>query len=310
MDLSPLTSLIQNITVYKQLKDKLLGPHSNGIKLVVADAIRPMLIAALHRELDVPVLLVAAQPESARRLYDELQVWCQDSTYLYLLSETDLLLHESAYNGTTDVERLKTLSALMFFRGRTVDQRPPLIVSSASAAADKTISKDEFRTSCYLLKVGMEVDPRKLAIKWQDMGYEFGNVVEIPGTVSRRGGIIDVFSPDSDFPARIELAGNSIESIRLFDPKTQRSLRLITAVNVVPARERHQQVNGDTIVDYLDEKALLITDDVDELKIAIDNLYSEAEEISQEKAEPGKKPDLPVIPWPAFEKRYIPCRNV
>ncbi|MBA7595368.1 Transcription-repair-coupling factor [subsurface metagenome] len=63
------------------------------------------------------------------------------------------------------------------------------------------------------------------------------NMVEVPGSFSRRGGILDIYPPSSDLPARIELVGNEVESIRLFDPITQRSLRLVDAITIVPTRE-------------------------------------------------------------------------
>ena len=134
----------------------------------------------------------------------------------------------------------------------------------------------------------MDIDPLKLIAKWQAMGYEVENVVEVPGTMSRRGGIVDIFSPDSELPARIEFVGNQVESIRLFDPKTQRSLKLANSMTVVPARESQQYLNRGTILDYLPENALLITDDLDELRTVIDKLNDEAEEIRHDKVGTGR----------------------
>src|SRR4030042_1004966 len=149
----------------------------------------------------------------------------------------------------------------------------------------------------------MDIDLLQLMARWQDIGYEFENVVEIPGAMSRRGGIRDIFSPDNEFPARIEFVGNRVESIRLFDPKTQRSLKLAASVTVVPARESLQYVDGDCSVDYLHEKTLLITDDLDELKTVVNKLHSEVEELNQEKPEPVKPLNLPILSWGEFETK-------
>jgi transcription-repair coupling factor (superfamily II helicase) len=73
-------------------------------------------------------------------------------------------------------------------------------------------------------------------------------------------------------------------------------------VNIVPARERQQHVAGDTIVDYLTEKALLIIDDLDELKTVVDKLHSEAEEV-EAKSEPAGSSELPVLSWSAFRTK-------
>ncbi|MGD0352213.1 MAG: transcription-repair coupling factor [Dehalococcoidia bacterium] len=301
MDLSRLLSLIEKVPAYQRLKGELSGSPEKAIKLVAADAVRPFLIAALHRELNLPILVVAAQPENAKRLYDELQAWCPDLKFLHFFQETDFLLDKySSTDVTTTAERLKTLSALTFCRDMSADERRPLIISSALAAVGRTVPRDKFQASCHSLKVGMNIELLQLAAKWQDIGYEFNNIVEMPGTVSRRGGILDIFSPNNELPARIEFVGNRIESIRFFNPKTQRSLELANSVNIVPARESQQYITGDTIVDYLTEKALLITDDLDELKTVVNKLHSEAEEIEMN-SEPAEPAGLPILSWPEFE---------
>jgi transcription-repair coupling factor (superfamily II helicase) len=301
MDLSGLLSLIEKVPAYQRLKGELSGSPEKAIKLLAADAVRPFLIAALHRELNLPILVVAAQPENAKRLYDELQAWCPDLKFLHFFQETDFLLDKySSTDVTTTAERLKTLSALTFCRDMSADERRPLIISSALAAVGRTMPRDKFQASCHSLKVGMNIELLQLAAKWQDIGYEFENVVEMPGTVSRRGGILDIFSPNNELPARIEFVGNRIESIRFFNPKTQRSLELANSVNIVPARESQQYITGDTIVDYLTEKALLITDDLDELKTVVNKLHSEAEEIEMN-SEPAEPAGLPILSWPEFE---------
>jgi transcription-repair coupling factor (superfamily II helicase) len=304
MDLSGLLSLIENVLAYQRLKDELSEVQGRTVKLAAADVFRPFLIAALHQELNLPILVVTAQPENARRLYDELQAWYPDSRLLHFFPETDFLLDEySAADVTTTSERLRTLSALTFCCDISADERRPLVISSALAAIGRTISQDKFQESCHSLKVGMDINPLKLAARWQDMGYEFENVVETPGTVSRRGGILDIFSPDNEFPARIEFVGNRIESIRFFDPKTQRSLELVNLVNIVPAKESRQNFTGDTIVDYLAGKAILITDDLDELQTVVNKLHSEAEEI-EVKSEPSRvEAALSILSWPEFETK-------
>jgi transcription-repair coupling factor (superfamily II helicase) len=303
MDLSRLTHLIDNVPEYQRLRDELSGLQSRIIKLVATDAVRPFVIAALHQELQAPFLVITTQPEGAKRLYEELRALCPDLTSPRYFPETDFLLDEAAPDITTGADRLRTLAALTFCRTDTESEPSPIVISSALAAAGKTIPRDKFQASCHTLQVGMTVEPRQLSVKWHDMGYEFENIVEIPGTMSRRGGIVDVFSPDSELPIRLEFAGNRIESIRFFDPATQRSLKQTTSINIVPAKESHQDKADDTILDYLNEKALLITDDVDELKIVVDKLYSETEEISRTKPEPAKQADLLVLPWSAFEKK-------
>ncbi|MCJ7656016.1 MAG: hypothetical protein MUO97_12110, partial [Dehalococcoidia bacterium] len=305
MNLSNLLSLVEQVPGYQQLKGELLESQEKDIRLVVSDAVKSFIIAALHRVLNLPVLVVVAQPENAKRLYDELQAWCPSSALLQSFPETDFLAGEYyATDAVAAAERLRTLSALTLCRDISADGRSPLIVTSALAVVSRTMPRDGFTASCRALNIRTNIDPLQLVKEWQAMGYELENIVEVPGTMSRRGGIVDVFSPDSEFPARIEFVGNQIESIRLFDPKTQRSLNLVASVTIAPAKESQQHLNGDTILDYLPDEALLITDELDELKTVIDKLNCETEEFRQMRVERGESaPNLPILSWPEFEAR-------
>ncbi|MFL7810884.1 MAG: CarD family transcriptional regulator, partial [Anaerolineae bacterium] len=72
---------------------------------------------------------------------------------------------------------------------------------------------------------------------WAGLGYEPVSVVEAPGQFSHRGGILDIFPPADALPVRIELFGNQVDSLRRFDPATQRSQERVEAITVTPARE-------------------------------------------------------------------------
>ena len=308
MNLSSLLSLIEQVSEYQLLKSKLLKPQSGENRLVVPDAAKPYLIAALYWELGLPILVITAQPENAKIFYDQLQAWCPTSTSLYLFPETDILDGEySASDPSTIAERLQTLSTLALFQSASSDNKnPPLIVSSALAAASKTMSKVDFTAVCQTLEVGMSISPLQLIEKLQAVGYELENIAEVPGTISRRGGIVDVFPPNNDLPARMEFFGDQIDSIRLFDPKTQRSLKLVTSVTIAPARESQLCLDADIILDYLPDKALLITDGLDEIEAVIDKVSSQVEEIRQLKIEHGElTPDSPppYLSWAGFEAK-------
>lgn len=112
------------------------------------------------------------------------------------------------------------------------------------------------------------------------MGYRLGNIVEVPGTISHRGGIIDIYPSTSDLPARLEFFGNTIDSIRLFDPAGQRSLRAVSSIAVAPATEKLTPVldskpfHQDSILNYLSQNALLILDEPQGIKLAMADLQA------------------------------------
>ena len=100
--------------------------------------------------------------------------------------------------------------------------------------------------------------------------------MQVPGTMSQRGGILDIYPPDSDLPARIEFFGNEIESIRLFDPQSQRSLKTVSTITVIPAREAALSGN---IIDYLPPESLLFLDEPADIEASIGELDAQAKEI-------------------------------
>ncbi|HSW58316.1 MAG TPA: transcription-repair coupling factor, partial [Dehalococcoidales bacterium] len=93
------------------------------------------------------------------------------------------------------------------------------------------------KSACHLIKNGSEIEPLSLMRRWQEMGYQVENLVEVPGTISRRGDIIDIYPPTSQSPVRLEFFGNTLESIRLYDPATQRSQKVIQHIFICPANE-------------------------------------------------------------------------
>ena len=234
MNLPCLLSLIDEMPAYRQLMEELRrrGRH----QLAVLDAAKPYLVAASHQELRLPFLVVTAQPEGSRKLYDQLLAWCGNRSQVQLFPEPDALPYERLSSDSVTVqERLRSLWALTQKPEKVAS--PPLIVASASAVARKTTPQARFTAACHQVRKGLHVDPRQLMARWQGMGYERENATEAPGTVSRRGGIIDIYPTASELPARIEFFGNQIESLRLFDPASQRSLEPIPSIAIVPATE-------------------------------------------------------------------------
>ncbi|MFO7711941.1 MAG: transcription-repair coupling factor, partial [Dehalococcoidia bacterium] len=139
------------------------------------------------------------------------------------------------------LERVRTLAALALDPG---GESPPLVVASALAIMNKTIPRSDFAGACRILEQGMTADPMELLGRWQSIGYEMEETVEAPGQMSRRGGIVDIFPPTSQLPVRLEFFGNRVESMRAFDPESQRSSGMVSSVIVTPVREFLPAPNG------------------------------------------------------------------
>jgi len=232
LDITQLLHLIEEMSIYRRLVEALRQHSNSGV--VLLDAAKPYLIAALYYSLRLPILVVTAQPENSKKIYEQLLTWC-NSPQIKLLPEPDALPYEHIVSDTsTELERIQVLSALA---NTEPNIDAPLIVASAPAFMHKTPLYSDFTSACHTVRVGMTIEPFELLNRWQTIGYKVGNIVEVPGTVSHRGGIIDIYPPTSDLPARLEFFGNTVESIRLFDPANQRSQKSVSSVAICPATE-------------------------------------------------------------------------
>ena len=165
MNLCGLTSLIGEIPVYCKLRDDLScqeGEH----RAVLIEAVKPYLAAALHKDLQLPMLIILSSPEAAKRFYDELPIWCDEQVQVMLYSEPDALPYESlALDPFKEQQRLQVLATL--YSGlKQAGGGPTIVVSPAAAVIRKTISPDEFADFFHTLSVGMHVDSRELLRKW------------------------------------------------------------------------------------------------------------------------------------------------
>jgi transcription-repair coupling factor (superfamily II helicase) len=251
LDLSLLLSLLRGMPAYRELVAELSTARCKH-QAVVLGAARPYLIAALHDELRVPIVVVTAQPEGARKLDDQLRAWCSPAAELHRLPELDFLPYSGSQLSSVSYQRIDRLRALAALaQSRPVGSRSngaagprleqargqPLIVASALAMIARTIPVERFVDACHVLEPGMSAEPLELVRRWHGLGYEMEDIVELPGQMGRRGGIVDIFSPSSQLPVRMEFSGNQIESMRCFDPHSQRSSGLVSSLTIIPARE-------------------------------------------------------------------------
>jgi transcription-repair coupling factor (superfamily II helicase) len=293
LNLTGLLHLIEGMPEYKKLVEE-LKKQNGSTSAVLPEAAKPYFIAALYKSSDRPMLVATAQPENCRKLYEQIAAWT-NLRGVKLFPEPDALPYEgTAADASTGLERVQVLSALAGIDG---DENHPLIVVSAPSLMARLTPHKDFVASCHTIGVGMEIEPLELLKRWQDIGYRIENMVEVPGTVSRRGGIVDIYPPTSQLPARIEFLGNTIESMRLFDPISQRSLEPVDSIAVCPAAELSMP-NTDSLLDFLPPDCLLVLDEPPNIEQAMDDLEAQAEQLRSEKI--GRK-ELPVdFPKPYF----------
>ncbi|MBN2337120.1 MAG: transcription-repair coupling factor [Acidobacteria bacterium] len=120
---------------------------------------------------------------------------------------------------------------------RLLQDTPAVLVTSVKAAAVRMHSPERFLAGCLSLVEGEELSPDLVCAHLRETGYLEDDPVTDPGEFSLRGGILDLFPPNLDRPVRLEFFGDQIDSMRLFDPDSQRSTARAGALQVVPMRE-------------------------------------------------------------------------
>ena len=256
MNLAGLVPLLQETPAYRLLTDladqemaeAALGASSGDVLGVIQPA-RPFLVAALYKQLGRPIVLLTARAERVGYWTDQLDIWTGADSILPFPEPDPLPYERVPWTRETVTDRLTAMAALLRWEkaGGTSTSPPPFIVASARALMHKTLPVREFRMGLRQYRRGQEVDLQRMVSSWVAHGYRPETVVEEPGTFSRRGGLIDVFPPnilnldaghaELSLPVRIELFGDEIDSLRVFDPTTQRTLHLIDEFTLVPATE-------------------------------------------------------------------------
>jgi transcription-repair coupling factor (superfamily II helicase) len=197
---------------------------------------------AARAEVATPVLVVTTSDERAAELCCDIEfflgrhagegaeAWSLPEAMLLPAVETTPYAEISA-DRTPVMQRLALLSRLNAARGGSV------FVCSAAALRRRVLPRATLDALSLRVEVDQDVGRERLIEALVASGHERTPVVDDPGSFSVRGGIVDVFPPLSRFPARIELFDDLVESIRLFDPGSQRTLRSVQAVELHPVRE-------------------------------------------------------------------------
>lgn len=232
MQLSGLFSHILEHPKHTRMVKDLMSSKSAASSTTIGG--KPILMSALLEKLDKPILLITPTSEKAYQAYTQIISYSGLERNIVFLPDSDAPAFEYLTTDRfTNNQRLKALDIL----SNPSTKIPPLVVASLPAVIRKTISQDKFSTSSYEIRVGGKLRISELTSWLTNIGYKNEPLVEIPGSFSRRGGIIDIFPPNSSLPARLDMIGNEIESIHLFEPSTQRSSKNIDSIRLIPALE-------------------------------------------------------------------------
>ncbi len=307
---------IRSLPSFQHLLEQIqAGVHVDGLGL--PRAARLPVLAALHQELNRPVLLITDRADHALSLFDELGFWLQSPRY-HFAEPNPLFYEQAAWGVATRRERLQTLIALSEYHVPFAKkpERPLVLVTSARSLMTRTLPRRDFLKACRKLSINQTAQPDALVHAWAEIGYQRVNTVLEPGQFSKRGGILDIWTPAESLPVRLDFFGDEIETIRRFDPASQRTIEKLDSILITPAREfivRGEQAaeysefhipllhrQPATLLDYLPQKALIVIDDLSLVESMAAEVEEQAVRFRRESAEEEILPadfPLPYVPW-------------
>jgi len=224
--------MTETTPVYLQEISRLLAAEKARVTVAGLHGSAPsFLIARLLALSSAPLVVITPDQDSADEVVRELRFFSAAPDDILPFPAWDIAPLEAApVHADVIGERLNALFRLLDGRARAV-------VAPAQAALQRVIPRATLGEVCQYLVTGEELERETLLHKLLQLGYSQAPVVEDRGTFSVRGGILDVFPPDLEKPVRIEFFGDQVETMRAFDPLTQRSLEPVTELVLLPGRE-------------------------------------------------------------------------
>jgi len=197
-------------------------------------------------------LVVTPSIESADEFADDMRLFTGRSPEVF--PSWEALPHEGSEPDLQILNsRFSLLSMLIDAREDQAARVPNVIVSPIQAMLQSVPEPSGFRSSALALEVGVGLSPDRLRGWLVDREFEPVDEVELPGQFSGRGGIVDVFPYGADYPIRVEFFGDGIESLRTFDPSTQRSLDQLEQLRLLGPGKSEFMWGGErsSLLDYL-----------------------------------------------------------
>ena len=244
MSISGLLDFFDELPAYGALNG-VLGQKGQVPPLGLPDSARAATLARLYQDHKGPVVLLTGRVDRAVAWLQALESWLPQTAVQSRFPEpTPLPYDRGPWSERTRRERLAVLTMLASPQHPLIPEppMPPLVVMSARAFLQKTMPMRRFMGATKVLRPGQILDLEKHLSSWSEAGYVPVSVVEEAGQFSRRGGILDIYPLSARFPVRIELFGDEVDTIRHFDPATQRTVggemaQVSERIVVPPARE-------------------------------------------------------------------------
>src|ERR1700728_3807777 len=227
---------LENSPAFEQARRHLALARGRRRVSGLTSTARALYIPLFARAAEVPTVVIVADNKAADAMHLALRAGCDltgaiPADRVLRLPAHDVLPFENlSPHPDIQEQRAKTL-------WKIATNEASIVVAPVEAAAMKLFPAPFYAGLAQILRRGEEVDVDTLLAHLSSIGYSRNDIVEMPGQFTRRGGILDVYSPEADRPVRFEFFGDEIESIRKFDPETQRCAAPLDEALLLPLTE-------------------------------------------------------------------------
>jgi transcription-repair coupling factor (superfamily II helicase) len=277
---SPLLQLYRELPDIKQLAAELPLHKSTRFEGLFGSS-AALHMAALSDLTGGQHLVVCQDKESAAYFYNDLENLFADRDKDY--SRKLVLFYPTSYKRPYQPEKADNtyiLSRAEVLGRMSSSSRKTLVVTYPEALAERVVTRKFLKTNTLSLKTGEKVSLDFVADVLSTYNFERVEFVVEPGQFTIRGGIVDVFSYANDLPYRIEFFGDEVESIRSFDPATQRSVQKLSQLNILPnVQDRSSETDRENFINYLPQGVVIWLHEADLLEERITGEYEKAAEI-------------------------------
>jgi len=263
----------------------------------LSGADRAYLAYRTYKKLRTTVIAIVASTKDAEAFLEDLLFFFKKTNppIIYFPPYNILPFKDLAYHSETAAKRIRTLYRLI------VDEVPTIVVTTVDALLHKIIPKQEIINYAELIEKGEEIDRDLLVKKLLCGGYVQSMIVEEPGDFCVRGGILDIFSPLYSDPLRIELFGDTVDSLRFFSAADQRTTKNIPEAVILPAKEAILKT------EHTDEIITRIRAQASTLEIPVTKVRELVNRIKNEGDFPGIDSLIPLLyPKLASFFEYVP----
>ena len=239
---------LQGLAEFEQIKEK--SKTNKGILQVSGcmESQKSHLIYGLSEGISYRLIL-AEDERRAREIYEDYRFYDRK---VYSYPAKDLLFFQADIHGNLLIrQRMKVIKALL-------EEKELTVVTSIDGCMDFLESLEKIKEQLIHYESDSAVDTEQLKNQLVALGYERVGQVEMPGQFSVRGGIVDIYCLTEENPWRIELWGDEIDSIRSFDPESQRSLENLEELTIYPAVEHIGDKDMVSFLDYFPEERTII----------------------------------------------------